>query len=102
MTNIHISDILRRPVITEKNTRLSEIGQYTFEVAPGANKIMIKEAVERIFDVDVVAVNVLNVKHKTRRVMRARNFRVFGKESGWKKAIVTLAPGQTIDIFGDI
>lgn len=102
MSEIHVSDILRRPVITEKNTRISEIGQYTFEVAPGANKIMIKDAVERIFNVDVVAVNILNVKPKKRRVLRARNFRIFGMESGWKKAIVTLAPGQSIDIFGDI
>ncbi len=102
MSDIHVSDVLRRPVITEKNTRISEMGQYTFEVAPEANKIMIKDAVERIFHVEVVAVNVLNVKHKTRRVMKARNYRVFGRESGWKKAIVTLAPGQTIDIFGDI
>jgi large subunit ribosomal protein L23 len=63
---------------------------------------MIKQAVERIFGVDVVAVNVLNVKHKQRRVYRVRTQRVFGREAGWKKAIVTLAPGQTIDIFGDI
>ncbi len=96
------AEVLRRPVITEKNTTLTPLGQYTFEVAPDANKIMVKEAVEAIFNVKVMAVNIMIVKPKTKRVMRARNARVFGKKGGYKKAIVSLEPGHTIDIFGDI
>ncbi|HUG15250.1 MAG TPA: 50S ribosomal protein L23 [Thermomicrobiales bacterium] len=99
---LHYADILRKPVITEKNTNLTPLGQYTFEVAPTANKIQIKEAVERIFEVKVRAVNVMNVKPKRKRVMRMRTMNVFGSKGGYKKAIVTLEPGHTIDIFGDI
>lgn len=99
---IHHSDVLRKPVITEKNTNLTPFGQYTFEVAPSANKIQIKEAVETIFGVKVKAVNVMNVKPKRSRVMRARNMNIFGSKGGYKKAIVTLESGHTIDIFGDI
>ena len=64
MPSLHISDVLIKPIITEKNTRLTEMGQYTFEVAPTANKIKVKEAVEKIFNVRVTAVNVLIVKGK--------------------------------------
>lgn len=99
---IHHADVLRKPVITEKNTNLTPLGQYTFEVAPTANKIQIKEAVETVFEVKVKAVNVMNVKPKKTRVMRARNMNIFGSKGGYKKAIVTLEPGHTIDIFGDI
>jgi large subunit ribosomal protein L23 len=96
------ADVLRRPVITEKNTTLTPLGQYTFEVAPDANKIMVKQAVESIFKVKVMAVNILIVKPKKKRVMRSRNARQFGEKGGYKKAIVSLEPGHTIDIFGDI
>jgi len=96
------ADVLRRPVITEKNTMLTPLGQYTFEVDPTANKIMVKQAVEEIFNVKVMAVNILIVKPKKRRVMRSRNQRQFGEKGGYKKAIVSLQPGHTIDIFGDI
>ena len=74
----------------------------TFEVAPEANKIQIKQAVEQIFSVKVRAVNILIVKPKKKRIMRSRNFREFGHKGGYKKAIVSLEPGHTIDIFGDI
>ncbi len=97
-----IEDVLRRPVITEKNTRLMELGQYSFEVARDANKIQIKNAVEAIFKVKVKAVNTIVMKPKKRRVMRSRNQREFGYEAGFKKAIVSLEPGYTIDIFGEI
>jgi len=70
-------------------------GRYTFEVAPTANKIQIKEAVETAFDVKVLAVNTLTVHRKARR----EKTRFRGYRSGWKKAIVTLAPGDKIDIF---
>ena len=91
----HLYDVIIRPVTTERNTDLMAEGRYTFEVAPTANKIQIKEAVETAFDVKVLAVNTLNVHRKARREKtRFRGFR-----SGWKKAIVTLAPGDKIDIF---
>ncbi len=96
-------DILRRPVITEKNTLLMEMGQYCFVVAKDANKIQIKEAVERAFDVRVVAVNVMNVRGKERKRSSRRSRRQsIGRTPSWKKAIVTLQEGQTIDIFGAV
>lgn len=87
-------DVLVRPLITEKSTRQIELGQYTFEVHREANKIQIREAVEKTFNVQVKAVNTLNMPRKERR-----RGRVIGSIPGWKKAIVTLVPGQTIDIF---
>ena len=87
-------DVLVRPLITEKSTRLIEVGQYSFEVHREANKIQIREAVEKTFNVKVKAVNTMNMPRKTRR--RGRNV---GTVPGWKKAIVTLQEGQTIDIF---
>lgn len=96
-------DILRRPIITEKNTRLMEMNQYTFEVAPEANKIQIKEAVERTFNVKVKKVNTMNVRGKPRRRVRRRGrVPVVGREASWKKAIVTLEPGYTIDLFSQL
>jgi len=96
-------DILRRPLITEKNTRLMELNQYTFEVAPDANKIQIKEAVERTFNVKVKRVNTMNVRGKPRRrVRRGRRMPVVGREASWKKAIVTLEPGHTIELFNQL
>ena len=87
-------DVLIRPLITEKSTRQIELGQYSFEVHREANKIQIREAVEKTFNVQVKAVNTLNMPRKERR-----RGRVIGSIPGWKKAIVTLVPGQTIDIF---
>ena len=91
---MHTLSILRRPVITEKTTQLQEGGKYVFDVADDANKFQIKVAVEEAFDVKVRGVNVMKVKGKRKR---------FGpKESvkrSWKKAVVTLAPGETITIF---
>ena len=103
MAQLRIEEIIRRPLITEKNTMLMEKGQYSFEVAPTANKIQIKEAVEKIFEVKVKAVNTLNVKAKPRSRMtgRGRN-RITGHEPAWKKAIVTLHTGHDIDVFRDI
>lgn len=102
MANLHTSDVLRRPLITEKNTLLTPLGQYTFEVAINANKIQIKEAVEKIFNVKVQAVNTMVVKGKKRRVYRSRTQKQFGSTNAIKKAVVTLEPGYDIDIFGDI
>jgi large subunit ribosomal protein L23 len=96
MTTIY--DVLRRPIITEKsNYQNTDLGQFVFEVAPNATKAMVKEAVETLFDVTVLRVNVLNVPAKRSR--RARSRRLLVRRSGYKKAVITLADGDTIDIF---
>jgi large subunit ribosomal protein L23 len=103
MAGLRVEDVLRRPLITEKNTALMEQGQYSFEVAPTANKVQIREAVETTFNVRVLAVNTLNVKAKARsRAVRRGRGRIRGHEAAWKKAIVTLAPNQSIDIFEQV
>jgi large subunit ribosomal protein L23 len=92
---MNVYEVLRRPVITEKNTVLSaERNQYAFEVARNANKVQIKEAVEKAFSVRVVAVNVSSVPGKMKRMGRHR-----GMTPGWKKAVVTLTPGDKIELF---
>ena len=103
MANVRLEDVIRRPLITEKNTMLMEIGQYTFEVNPDANKIQIRAAVEQTFKVTVKAVNTLNVKsRKKSRTASRRGGRIEGTQAGWKKAIVTLAPGERIDVFEQV
>jgi large subunit ribosomal protein L23 len=103
MAALRNEDVIRRPVITEKNTWLMEKGQYTFEVHPNANKIQIKAAVQETFSVKVTAVNTLIVKPKPKsRMIRRGAGRITGQKSGWKKAIVTLEPGQHIDLFEQI
>lgn len=89
-----VHDVLVRPLITEKNTRLMEQSQYGFEVHREATKIQIREAVEMTFKVKVKAVNTMNMPRKERR-----RGRIWGQVSGWKKAIVTLQSGEVIDIF---
>ncbi len=89
----HHYDVIRRPLITEKSTLVAEQNKIVFEVAPGADKQAIKEAVEALFKVSVTKVNTLTQKGKTKR------FRGFlGRRSDVKKAIVTLAEGQSVDI----
>ncbi|MFZ8844580.1 MULTISPECIES: 50S ribosomal protein L23 [Thermoflexus] len=96
-------EVIKRPVITEKTTRLKEMGQYVFEVDPRANRQQVKQAVEKLFNVRVLAVRIINVPAKRRRDWRARILSSKPKQvvrrPGWKKAIVQVAPGQTIDIF---
>lgn len=87
-------DVIRRPVITEKNTYQNEQGKYTFEVARSANKIQIKQAVETAFGVKVAEVNTSMVPAKERR-----RGRIIGHTTPWKKAVVTLKPGQRIEVF---
>ncbi|HPV08829.1 MAG TPA: 50S ribosomal protein L23 [Aggregatilineales bacterium] len=95
--NLHLYDVLRRPVITEKSTRLTdENNVYVFEVDLRANKAQIAEAVETIFDVDVVKVNTAVMPAKMGRRLRKRYIR----KKEWKKAYVTVAPGQSIELFG--
>jgi len=96
MTTIY--DVIRRPLITEKtNYQNSELHQYVFEVALDATKPLVKDAVETLFDVDVLRVNVINMPAKRKRNMRNR--RMINRRSAYKKAIVTLAPGDTIPMF---
>lgn len=96
MKNIY--DILRRPLVTEKSNYMnSDLHQFVFEVAPYATKNMVKDAVETLFDVDVLKVNMINMPAK--RTRRVRSRRLLVRRSSYKKAIVTLASGDTIDIF---
>jgi len=83
-----ITQILERPIISEKSVRQSQDGRYTFRCKKAANKIEIRQAIERAYDVEVANVNTLIVKGKTKRTGRARP----GKTADWKKAIVTLKP----------
>jgi len=96
MTTLY--DVLRRPLVTEKtNYQSSKLKQYTFEVAVSANKTQIKDAVETLFEVSVERVNVIILPPKRTRRARSRRLRV--RRSAMKKAIVTLAEGQSIDVF---
>lgn len=93
---MHIYDIIKRPIITEESTVLAaEQNQFTFEVDLRANKIQIKEAVEVIFNVDVMRVATIILPAKRGRRGRKEYFRT----SAWKKAIVTLPEGQKIGLF---
>jgi len=93
MADLRHYDTIIAPVITEKSTMASEHGKVVFRVASGATKPEIKAAVEALFNVKVTSVNTLNRKGKTKR------FRGFeGKQKSYKKAVVTLADGQSIDV----
>ena len=87
-------DIIVRPIITEKTSRQMELGQYTFEVLPKANKIEIRKAVEEVFKVKVVKVNTIQVRSKPKRMGAC-----LGRSRSWKKAVVTLAKGEKIAFF---
>jgi large subunit ribosomal protein L23 len=103
MPALTVDEVIVRPLITEKNTDLMEHDQYTFEVATVANKIQIREAVEKLFNVRVKAVNTMNVKGSRRsRAIRRGRGRIYGQERAWKKAVVTLFPGQRIDVFEQV
>jgi large subunit ribosomal protein L23 len=93
-----IYDVLRRPLVTEKsNYQVNRLHQYTFEVSEDASKTLVKDAVEILFDVKVVRVNIINTPAK--RTRRARSRRVAIRNAGYKKAVVTLAPEDRIAIF---
>jgi large subunit ribosomal protein L23 len=87
-------DVIVRPILTEKSTVMSEVGKYVFRVNTHANKLQIRQAVEELFRVDVTSVNVSRVRGKWRRFGRSR-----GRQPDWKKAVVTLEPGQSIELF---
>lgn len=96
MTTLY--DVLRRPRVTEKsNYQVNDLHQYVFEVADDATRTMIKDAVEKVFNVTVVKVNVINSPAKRSRRARSRQVKV--RKSGFKKAVVTLAPSDRIQIF---
>ncbi len=91
-----VYEILKRPITTEKsNVQAEYYGQYTFQVDRRANKLQVKEAVEKIFDVKVISVNIMNMPAKRGRFGRRRVVR----KPAWKKAVVKLAPGQRIQFF---
>ena len=96
MTTLY--EILRRPLITEKsNYQSRKLNQYAFEVADSANRTQVKDAIETIFDVKVESVNIINTPAKRGR--RSRSRRLMVRRPGYKKAIVTLQSGQTLEIF---
>ena len=87
-------EVLRRPLITEKSTVLQAQGKYAFEVTSDANKLQVKQAVEKAFNVKVTAVNIITMRGKTRRLGRRSV-----TTSPWKKALVTLKSGDKIQLF---
>ncbi len=96
MAELHLYDVIRRPVVSEKANIISEErNQYAFEVAPEANKQQIKQAVEIIFEKRVKKVNTMIMPAK--RGMRGRN--AYRRSSEWKKAIVTLEAGEKLELF---
>ena len=94
---MHLYEVLHRPLITEKNAVLQMEGKYAFEVANEATKPQVKQAVELAFKVKVIGVNVMTMPGKERRIGR-RNVR----KPSWKKAIVTLQPGDKIEFFENV
>jgi large subunit ribosomal protein L23 len=90
-----VYEVIKRPIISEKSTALAEVaGKYVFEVAPQANKHEIRDAVQRLFNVQVESVRTVVVHGKLKRVGRFET-----KRSNWKKAVVSLAEGQKIEFF---
>jgi large subunit ribosomal protein L23 len=92
---MNVYQVLQRPILTEKTDYQRDDNQYVFEVARRANKHQIKEAVEAIFDVEVLSVNTMMMKPKRRRMGR----KMVATRPAWKKAVVTLAPGERIQEF---
>jgi large subunit ribosomal protein L23 len=91
---MQLFEVIRRPLVTEKNTMLQSQNKYAFEVDKASNKIQVKEAVEKAFKVTVIAVNMISVRGREKRVGR----RIVAS-SPWKKAVVTLKTGDKIQIF---
>ena len=91
---MQLHEIIKRPLVTEKNATLQPIGKYVFEVGSRANKMQFKNAVEEAFKVTVTGINVITIHGKEKRVGRR-----IVVTSPWKKAIVTLKAGDKIDLF---
>ena len=98
---LEAAEIILRPVISEKSMDETQRGKYTFRVHNDANKLMVKEAIQELFKVDVETVNVSTTKSKEKSRNRRRGRQV-GWTSPWKKAVVTLAAGQKIEFFEGI
>jgi large subunit ribosomal protein L23 len=92
---MNVYQVLKRPIMTEKSDYQRDDNQYVFEVDRRANKLQIKEAVQTVFDVEVKAVNTMVMKPKRRRLGR----KTITTRSAWKRAVVTLAPGERIQEF---
>jgi large subunit ribosomal protein L23 len=92
-----LPELIHRPIVTEKATRLLEENKYVFEVVPRATKTDIKAAIEALFEVKVIQVNTMNPPRKQRRVGR-----FVGHRSQFKRAVVTLAPGDSITLFPEV
>ncbi len=98
MAELHLYDVIRRPLITEKTTEMADAqNKYVFEVARNANKIQVKEAVEEIFDLEGKVVKVNTMVMPAKRGRRGRNQYI--RSRAWKKAIVTLEDGVSIELF---
>ena len=93
MEKVHLYDKILSPVVTEKSTNLSELNKIVFKVPDGANKKNLKKNIEKIFKVNVIKINIINKQNRT-KVTRGRKVKV----SGYKKAIITLKKGQSIDL----
>ena len=93
MDKIHLYDKILFPVVTEKSTNLSELNKITFKVPYGANKKNLKKNIEKIFKVNVTKINIINKQNRT-KLTRGKKVKV----SGYKKAIITLKKGQSIDL----
>jgi large subunit ribosomal protein L23 len=91
---VQLFEVIRRPLVTEKNTLMQAAGKYSFEVRNDSNKVQIKQAVEKAFKVTVISVNVMKVPGREQRVGRRKVL-----ANSWKKAVVTLKPGDKITIF---
>jgi large subunit ribosomal protein L23 len=96
-----MADIIARPILTEKMTKLQEVRQYAFEVPYHANKIEIEHAVEKKFKVTVISVRTQRIKGKE-KVQLTRRGRFAGRKRNWKKALVTLKVGDKIDFFENV
>jgi large subunit ribosomal protein L23 len=92
--SLHPNEVLLAPVVSEKSYSLIEDRKYSFRVHPNAHKTQIRQAVEELFEVHVVSVNVSTVKSKPKRRGMTR-----GRKPGWKKAVVQVREGETIEIF---
>jgi large subunit ribosomal protein L23 len=93
MNKLHLYDKILSPIVTEKSTNLSEQNKIVFKVPDGSNKVNLKKNIEKIFKVNVTKINIINKQNRT-KVTRGKKVKV----SGFKKAIITLKKGQSIDL----
>jgi len=97
VTSLHTTQVLLAPVVSEKSYNQIDNNRYTFRVHKDAHRLQVRQAVEELFDVHVLSVNMAKVppKPKRRGVQK-------GRKPGWKKAVVQIRPGETIEIFGGV